>query len=171
MGQEMAISNRIFLQNDSLGSRFQPLGFLIDPNDPSTFVDQVRTSGEHRASGFGSFVWAANHGIPKKVFVGVYVSRGIWKCRVGTRIYDLDSLHCSWRKVGISLGGLGLAELKILANGTEDRLFYFRPWLRHWFEGMWSQGDIDIGATLSGLANDKNARLQVQEKFAGGFNL
>ena len=158
----MGNEGHIFLWNNSTGCRFEPVGFIVDPDGVDFKVRKIWDRSYVEGSGFGAFVWKIKFGFPRKVFVAVYLVKGIWKCSVDGEIFSFSDFSFVWRKFGFSGGGVGLAELKITGKERGIRLTYLRPWLRYMGETMWSLDDIDIGATACKFMTDEAAR----ERFA-----
>jgi hypothetical protein len=78
-----------------------------------------------------------------------------WKLFDGDIEYPLTSVAVSW-KTGMSIipGILSVATLVLNHNAVITEIKYFRPSLRHWFEGGWALEDIDIGHLIARLSKN-----------------
>lgn len=78
-----------------------------------------------------------------------------WTLFDGQIEYPLESVSVSWN-AGVHLVPrvLSLATITVTCNGFATEFRYFRPSLRHWFEGGWALEDIDIGYLIAQLSKN-----------------
>ncbi len=151
---------QMLLDNSSIGSRFQPLGFLVSIDGAAVDVRSLWQEPLLAARGYGSYVWRMTGGSLRKIFMAVYFIDEQWYCMVDGEIYSFEECVIAWRKNDWALLGVGKAELRIIRRGNPVNVItYVRPWLRYWCEDGWNtQDEIDIGAEVFFYFNNAEVR-------------
>lgn len=143
------------IQNLASGAFWAPPYYNLTPSSGTwTSVHALPPGG--RISGIGSHVICTEHGVRKR-FLAVYFDENVFHIFDGIREIKASSASATWRKARWPRSLLGLAELGISINGKKETITYFRPSLRHWFEGG-TLNDTDMAHAVNTYVNDSEAK-------------
>lgn len=146
------------LQNLASGAPWEPRFFELDRTGKKSRAIRRMASMPSKPSGLGSRLLVVLNGRLTSRFLAVYFIDGEWKLFDGECERSLANTTAVWRKDTSIAGGLGLAVLSLELPGSMKTITYFRPWLRHWFEGGWSLDDVDMGCVTASLIGSEAAR-------------
>jgi len=95
--------------------------------------------------------------------LAIYKVAETWMLFDGDIEHPLTSVAVSWTPgMQIIPGIFGLATLVLNCNGVVTEIKYFRPSLRHLFEGGWALEDIDIGHLIVRLSKNPVGLLRLE---------
>ena len=120
--------------------------------------DQERAT---RVAGLGSHLITIINGRLARRFLAIYKIEGTWFVFDGDREIVADHIHSTWSSGPFAFIGVGTASLTLATKEATKTIHYWRPWLRHWFEGGWALSDIDIACVIEVCLSDSVARLRL----------
>jgi hypothetical protein len=145
----------IQLHNLTSGAIWEPLSFRLDRFtglNLSVRKTPVEQPGHH---GLGANLITLSNGRLSRRTLAIFKVAEVWMLFDGVFARPLTGISTSWMQgVRIIPGVFSLATLALSCDGVVTEIKYFRPTLRHWFEGGWALEDIDIGHLIARLSKN-----------------
>ena len=159
----------IILRNLTSGAPWAPRFYRLDRNtSASTGARRLVDPSDHIV-GIGSRLLTISSGRLVWRLLAIYLDRDEWMVFDGEREIYINEVTATW-EAGPSLGGVGLASLKLERANFVETISYVRPWLRHWFENGWSLTDVDIAWVLPQCIDSDDARERLRRSLDVGRN-
>lgn len=146
----------MLLRNLTLAAPWTPRFYNLDWNS-GVWKPTAAPASDSRVSGYGSTLLTLTDRGWIKRLLAIYLRNGEWKIFDGELEMPLIGDIAKWRSQKI-----GQASLTLHSSTGDKRIVYFRPWLRHWFEGGWSLDDIDIAHLISRGSMDSDVLPRLQ---------
>jgi hypothetical protein len=147
--------NLVSLKNLTDGAIWEPLSFRMD-RSTGLIVSVRRELGvQPIPDGLGANLITVSKGRLSRRMLAIFKVADAWVLFDGDIEHPLTSVALSWTPgMQIIPGILSLATLALNCNGVVTEIKYFRPSLRHWFEGGWALEDVDIGHVIARLSKN-----------------
>ena len=154
-GSPASANGSVFLENLTIGAVWEPLSFRLDRFKGLTFSARPEPGAQPKYDGLGANLIVLSKRRLSRRMLAIFKVDEEWKLFDGDIEYPLTSVAVSW-KTGMSIipGILSVATLVLNHNAVITEIKYFRPSLRHWFEGGWALEDIDIGHLIARLSKN-----------------
>ena len=145
----------VSLENLTAGAIWEPISFRLDRFTGLIFSVRKELGAQPIPNGLGANVITVSKGGLSRRMLAIFKVDEEWTLFDGDIERPLTSVAVSWTPgLQIIPGIFSLATLALNCNGVVTEIKYFRPSLRHWFEGGWSMEDIDIGHLIAGLSKN-----------------
>ena len=145
----------VYLKNLTAGAIWEPLAFRLNRFTGVTFSVRKELGARPTPNGIGARVITVSKSGLSKRMLAIYKVAEEWTLFDGDIAYPLTSVAVSWTPgMQIFPGVFSFATLALNCNGVVTEINYFRPSLRHWFEGGWALEDIDIGHLIARLSKN-----------------
>lgn len=146
----------IRLENMMTSLPFAAEGFEVKDEGFSVIKKGDKVADE-RYVGWGQMLLEVG-AIPRKKLVGVFVKEAVPHVYLGGITLQLDQ-GITWSCRVLIPGILEIARLGFTHNDRGVFINYFRPTMRHVFDGeWWTLDDNDVGFTIFRLSNDLEFR-------------
>ncbi|MDY4339539.1 hypothetical protein SLW56_07085 [Xanthomonas sp. LF07-6] len=140
----------VLLRNFTASTPFSPRFYCVDEG-VGTWKGEFVLKPKTCVSGYGStLITSSSDGRWIKKLFAVYLRSGEWMIYVGGEVLPLVEVS-----VKRTIGNHGQASLLLQSSTLDEKISYWRPWLRLWFEDGWALDDIDIAYLISQCANDR----------------
>ena len=155
--------NFVFLKNLTAGAIWEPLSFRMDRSTGLIFSVRRELGVQPIPNGLGANVITVSKGRLSRRMLAIFKVAEAWMLFDGDIEHPLTSVAVSWTPgMQIIPGFFGFATLALNCNGVVIEIKYFRPSLRHWFEGGWALEDIDIGHLIARLSKNPVGLLRLE---------
>jgi hypothetical protein len=159
----------VSLSNLTAGAIWEPLSFRLDRFTGLIFTARKERGAQLIPDGLGANVITLSKGGLSRRMLAIYKVGEEWKLFDGNIEHPLASVTVSWAPgTQIIPRVFSLATLKFICNGIVTEIKYFRPSLRHWFEGGWALEDIDIGHLIARLSKNPVGLLRLDSALKMG---
>lgn len=160
----------ISLKNLTAGAIWEARSFTLDRSAGMNFlVGEVRPD-DLGTVGIAAYVITFSEGSLSRRLLAIYKVADEWMLFDGKNERALKSVLVAWTPgIKIFPGFISLATLQLRFNGVDTIIKYFRPSLRHWFEGGWSMEDIDIGHQIACLSKNPSGLIRLESALKMGI--